>query len=134
MGGGGGGFHDAVVFGSRTLGYFVVGYVRYLAQQTVHLVLSLTHLLVQLLVGLLHAGHLLLDGVGLVALALFHQAAYLSGQFLSLVQVHVQLLLGFTTFLVHGQHLVDGFLGTSEVLFLQAGDDSRGLFCNQFEC
>ena len=74
--------HHAVILGGSAFGHFVVGNVGNLAEQGGHLLLSLTHGLVKLVVGLFHGGHLLLDGFGFVALAFLHKCTYLGSHLL----------------------------------------------------
>ena len=126
--------HHVVVGSLFALRHFVIGNVGNLAKQTSHLILSVVHRLLQLLVSLLHVGHTLLDGIGLCLLALLHQLSNLCSQLLGLSQVLVQLLLGLTTLPVNSQHLVDGFLGILEMFLFQTANHAVCLLCNEFQC
>ena len=126
------GLHHPVVLGAGTLWHLVVWYVGYLAEFRCQFLLGILHLGLQSLVGGLYFGHLGLHGLGLLLLALLHEAANLSRQFLGIGQVLVQLCLCGTALLVCLHHLCDGLTCTGKTFLLKTGNHTLGLFCNQF--
>ena len=126
--------HHVVVLSGSTLRNFVVGDIRNLAEQTRHLVLSIVHLLLQLLVRLLHLRNLSLDGFSLVFLSFLHQTTNLCCHLLGITQILVQLLLGLTTLLVDSQYFVNSLTGTLEMFLLQSANHAVSLLSNEFQC
>ena len=123
-----------VILCGSTLGHLIVGDIRNLTEQTRHLLLCLVHGVLQLLVGLLHLGHLGLDSISLSLLAFLHQTTNLGSHLLGLAQVLVEFLLSLTTTLVNSQHLVDSLFSTLEMFLLQAANHALGFLSNEFKC
>ena len=80
----------------------------------------------QLLGSILEAAHSLLDRLSLVALAIAHQPADLSGELIDLGIGLVELALGLSALLVEGAHLVDDRLRV-DILDLQSPDRLIGM-------
>ena len=126
------GLHHPVVLGTRALGHLVVGDVGNLAELARQFLFGLRLLLLQLLVLLLEFSHACLHALGLLLLALLHEHADFASQFLGSREVGIQFGLCLPAHLVGGNHLVDSFLSTLEMLLLQSLDNLFGLFGNQF--
>ena len=95
-----------VVLGGLALGDTAVGHVGNAQQDFGNLVLGSVEVVVNLLVGGLEAGHLGLDVLGLVAVALLHEGTNLCGHLIEYSGVVVALFLQCTALLVqfHDAH------------------------------
>ena len=127
------GLHYPVVLGTGTFRNLVVRNIRDLAEHGINLLLELSLLVVQLLVGALQGSYLSLSLFGLGFLAFFHQGSDALGKLVALGEVIVELLLSGTTLLILGNHGIDGLLSTIEVLLVQTGNYAIVLLGNQFQ-
>ncbi len=125
---------DHVAAGVLALGHVVVGDVGYVEQLVGHVGRGLVHDFLQGLVGGLELGHLGLDLVGLVFLALLHEGSDLLGELVLLGLVAVEFLLALTAQLVVFQYFLNGLSRSFEVLLLQTLDDPFSFLTDEFKC
>ena len=122
-----------VVLGTSSFRHLIVRDVRNLAEHCSDLGLQGIHLFLKTLAFALEFSHLCLSLLSLSLLTVLHECTDILGKSISLCQILVERLLGCTTLSILGDDSLDGFLGTSEVLLIQTGNDTFGLLGNQFQ-
>ena len=125
---------DNIVVGILAFGNEVVGDIWDLEQFVGHVGLGLVHDLLQCLVSSLQLCNLSLDFLGLVLLAVLHQAADLFRQLILVLLVAVKLLLALAAQLVILQYFFNSFTGSGEMLLLQALDHAFSFLTDEFKC
>ena len=117
---------DDVVVGGLTGGDSLRGGIGQEDDRVDLLLLQLPLAVGQLLGAVLEAAHSLLDRLSLVALAIAHQPADLSGELIDLGIGFVELALGLSALLIEGAHLIDDRLRV-DILDLQSPDRLIGM-------
>ena len=124
--------HDTVVLGVSAFWDIVVRDVWNRTEMAVEFVFRLFHLCLQFVRQFFQLGDFGFGFLGLFTLSLLHQLPDLSGVFLAFSQCGIQTSLRFTTHLIKGNGAFHCLACTLKVLLLQSGDNSLGLFSNEF--